>query len=52
VTPSVPSQLGQSLVGSGIGRSSAEGTWTNSALFSTMASATRSAVIFSPLQNV
>jgi len=52
VTPTVPSQLGQSLVGSGVGRSIAEGIWTNSAVFSAMASATPSEIAFCPLQNV
>lgn len=46
----VPSQVGQSLEGSGTERLMAAGRCTNSARFSKMASATQSAVALSPLQ--
>lgn len=45
-----PSQLGQSLEGNGTERLIVAGRWNNSARFSTMASATHSAVALSPLQ--
>lgn len=46
----VPSQVGQSLDGKGVLRSTVDGRCTNSARFSAIASATHSAVAFSPLQ--
>lgn len=45
----VPSQVGQSFDGNGECKSRAEGTWNSSAWLLTIASATDSAVVFSPL---
>ena len=48
----VPSQVGHSLDGNGVLRSMVDGRCTNSARLSAIASATHSAVAFSPLQEI
>lgn len=48
----VPSQVGQSLDGNGVLRSIEDGRCTSSARLSAIASATHSAVAFSPLQEI